>query len=487
MSIEAVREKFRWGEDASKVLQLTEEAVASLFSGSAGFRPTSCDLDLDLNSEKGRDLETVMGEACAALLSCGHNSRHPTALAHMVPPPATISVLGDLLKGAANQCAFTWEQAPLAPVVESAVLSWVAATLGFDKQSGGLFTSGGTISNFAAAFVALSRAKQKYGEQERFCIIASDQAHFSVQKAARLIGIDGAGVFLAPTGPDGRLQQDALTTTVKLAVSQGYRPFLFICTGGTTNAGVLEPIDAFTEEAQPYSAWVHLDGAHGAFFALSTAGRNTQDYWRVADSVSWDPHKTLFVSYPAGVLILRDSEHLAPLGVLPDYAFQETAPIDPAFRHIEGSRGFDALKVWLTIRHIGREGFVVLADHLMGLAKYLAAGVRESQEFELITPPDTNIVCFRCVDAAMDSGILDDLNTNVRKELYLNGDVLLSGTKIGDRVVLRAVLQNPFTSKDSVDRLLLVVRDTALRLGLSPQADRACEIDKVVEAYSSCD
>lgn len=472
MSIEAVRRKFRWEADASSALRDAEQAITALFAAESGFVRNTIEADLSLDGDDGRELGAVIAEACGALTACHYNTRHPRSLAHMVPPPATVSVLGDLLKGAANQCAFTRMQGPLVPAMEAAVLAWLARTLGYGPGSGGLFTSGGTLSNYIASFLALARARPDVGGSERLCIIASDQSHFSMQKAARLIGIGSEGLFLAPSGADGRLLPGALAATLRRAVSLGYRPFLFVCTGGTTNAGVLEPADAFADAARVHSAWLHLDGAHGGFSALGRAG-SPASYWGLADSVSWDPHKTLFVSYPAGALLLRDPAHLALLECRPDYAFHDAAATDPAFCHLEGSRGFDALKVWLTIRHIGRDGFRTLADYLLQLARHLAARIEETEGLELVTAPDTNIVCFRYVDPALQPARLDALNAAIQEGLYGEGGSLLSRTRIGGRVVLRAVLQNPFTTRRDLDRVLADVLRAAHRA--MPPASPGCD------------
>jgi L-2,4-diaminobutyrate decarboxylase len=472
MSIEVVREKFRWGDEAKEAFRNAEQAIETLFTTGSGFRNNETGLNLRLEDDHGGDLVTTITEACDALICSHHNTRHPRSLAHMVPPPATASVLGDLLKGAWNQCAFTWEQGPLVPAMEAEVLKWLATTLGYGAGSGGLFTSGGTISNYIASFLALARARNSFGKRERLCLVASDQSHFSIRKAAMLIGIEREALFLVPTGRDGRLRADALASTVDHAVGRGFRPFLFVCTGGTTNAGVLEPIETFALAARKFSAWLHLDGAHGAFSSLSGEPRRQCGYWSIADSVSWDPHKTLSVSYPAGSLIVRDRATLGFLECRADYAFHDSAAFDPAFCHLEGSRGFDALKVWLTIRHIGRDGFRALSDYLLDLTRHLARYVSSTDCLELITPPDTNIVCFRYVDATMDARQLDALNIATQGQLYLRGDTLLSRTSIGGRVVLRAVLQNPFTTIEDVGRLALdVVRTAKLAAGVQRGAE----------------
>lgn len=461
MSIDVVREKFRWGEEAREALRNAEQFIETLYSMRSGFRNGDTSLNLSLEAEHGEGLATAITDACDALIGSHHNTRHPRSLAHMVPPPATASVLGDLLKGAWNQCAFTWEQGPLVPAIEAEVLNWLAARLGYGAGSGGLFTSGGTISNIIASFLALARAKDVAKGHEHPCLIASDQSHFSIRKAAMLIGIEPEGLFLVPTGRDGRLRPGALDSTLDHAVGCGFHPFLFVCTGGTTSAGVLEPIESFALAARKFSAWLHLDGAHGAFSSLSGDLSRHNGYWNTADSVSWDPHKTLAVSYPAGCLVLRDRANLRFLECRPDYAFHNSAVFDPAFCHLEGSRGFDALKVWLTIRHIGRDGFATLTDYLLELAQHLAGHVRATDCLELITVPDTNIVCFRYADAAIGAEQLDAVNIAIQEELYLGGDILLSRTSIGGRVVLRAVLQNPFTTIDDVGKLVLDVVRTA--------------------------
>jgi glutamate/tyrosine decarboxylase-like PLP-dependent enzyme len=231
----------------------------------------------------------------------------------------------------------------------------------------------------------------------------------------------------------------------------------FVCTGGTTNAGLLEPVEPFVREASGCGAWVHLDGAHGAFCALSSD--KPENYWARADSVSWDPHKTLFATYPAGLLLLRDRAQLRTLEHRPDYAFQDKRLQHPAFAHMEGSRGLDALKVWMIIRHFGREGLRSLTDHLLGLAAYLSRRVAADPSLELVSPAETNIVCFRW--SAAPETQLDTINDALQQALYEEGQFLLSRTRIGGRTVLRAVLQNPHTREADIDAMLSAVRTRA--------------------------
>ena len=459
MSTERCEAAFGWGVDAARALRLAEATVEELCRPAKAYRAAAANLDLGLTGEAGVPLCDVVGEACAALRSASHSPRHPSALAHMVPPPATVAVIADFLKAAANQCAFTVEQAPLAPHLERAVLEWAIATLGFPKAGGGLITGGGTMSNYAAAFLALDAARRAE-RSGRPCVIASDQCHYSIAKAARLIGLGQDALWRVPTGVDGRIGDGAVARAVRVARTAGFSPFLFVCTGGTTSAGTLEPVQPFALASQECDAWLHIDGAHGAFVALTT--NPPQDYWTLADSVAWDAHKSLFTPYPAGLFLVRDIALLAPFAQETPYAFHDGGRVHPGFHHLEGSRGLDALKIWMTIRHFGREGLTRIADHLVALARQLAERVLADASFELVTAPDTNIVCFRSTEGPEIA--LDELNAAIQRRLHLAGHQLLSRTSIAGRTVLRAVLQNPLTRTRDLDELLAAVRSTAERL-----------------------
>ena len=161
MSIDALRDSFRWGREASAALRRAERAVQAFCEPDAAFRGPRQGLEFSLLDGRPRSLADVVDEASAALCLSSHFVRHPAATAHMVPPPATVAVIGDFLKAAANQCSFTTEQAPLAPAVEAAVLAWIVAMLEMPETSGGLMTSGGTVSNYTAARLALERARDQ--------------------------------------------------------------------------------------------------------------------------------------------------------------------------------------------------------------------------------------------------------------------------------------------------------------------------------------
>jgi L-2,4-diaminobutyrate decarboxylase len=402
------------------------------------------DVDVSLQDVAGRSMLDVLGDVDAIVRGASVNPRHPGAVAHMVPPPATVAVLGDLLIGALNQCAFIWEEGPLVARIESEVLRWMARRLTLPDSTAGLLTSGGTASNLLALFLARSvRGVSGARDADRLRIVASDQAHFSIDKAARLLGLAANAVVRVPTDACGRLQAGDVMRAADRVAAAGDVPFCFVATVGTTNAGVVEPVEDYLAAARRFSAWTHLDAAHGGFLALSRRGRHACAAWRAADSVSWDPHKSLFVPFASGTLFVRDSHALQALEFHSEYALQRSDPRDAGYRHFDGSRRFEALKIWMVIRHLGIAGLREFADRNLELAAACASELRRSSRFELIVEPDLNIVCFRFIAPGLDEPALDALNLAIKERLFRSGVVLLSATRVGGRVALRAIFSNP--------------------------------------------
>ena len=404
--------------------------------------------DLSLEGEQPNSIASIIAEVNSTVVPNCVRNRHVWSLAHMVPPPATVSVVADMVIGALNQCAFIWEEAPIAKTLESEVIRWLANCIGLPLSAGGLLTSGGTMSNCLAVYLALQRAKKHNGvDISKFRIVASDQAHFSIEKAVSLCGLDKDSIVRVRTNSEARLTPGDIVQAASQLMSDGLQPILFICTSGTTNAGILEPAVEIVQAARQSNAWVHIDAAYGGLVSLSRQASTLVEPWRTADSISWDPHKTLYTTYSIGALLLTDPRALSALDFRADYALNEEQHAhDAGAFHLEGSRRLEALKAWMTIKYFGKQGFSTLIDYTLTLARMFADFVATTGDFELVTRPDTNVICFRYADLHFDNVQLDALNITVQKRLFRNGGPLLSTTKIDGRTVLRMVLLNPRTT-----------------------------------------
>src|SRR5258708_4274336 len=421
MSIETSQSSFISPRDAARTYRLLRQVLREVFQPRRPFVPPSETGSFSLGESHGASIHDVLSDVNKNIVPHTIKNRHRWTLAHMVPPSALISVVADVLIGAMNECAFIWEEAPLAAELERESIRWMADRLGLKESATGLLTSGGTMSNCLATYLALKRAQewQLSKNNDRYCIMVSDQAHFSIEKAAAVTGLRRALVIRVPTNGQGRLRPGELRGATIKARQAGLTPFLFVCTAGTTNTGALEATEEFLATARSCRAWCHIDAAHGGMICLSKHEDQSVSLWAEADSVSWDPHKSLYVSYAVGALLLKDQASLAPLEFYSEYALKSDADRPHAGAwHLEGSRRFEALKLWMTIKHFGKEGYAELVDHTLQLANEFASRIRADSQFILIAEPDTNIVCFRIYHSELGDEALDAVNTAVQKELF---------------------------------------------------------------------
>jgi L-2,4-diaminobutyrate decarboxylase len=460
MCIENLRRSFSNPFEVPANADITRRLLEGIFRPSTPFtQPPQTDLSLD-DLETG-DVASVLSQVEELIVKYAVNVRHPESVAHMVPPPASISVIADLIIGAMNQCAFIWEEAPSGFKLETEVLRWLNRQVGYERSAGGLLTSGGTMSNITAVYLALARARSQGVAPESACIIASDQAHFSIEKGALLTGLGPTSVLRVETDFEGRVRRGSLSHEVLRAKRAGRHPVMLVCTAGTTNAGTLEPVDEALTIAEEEDVWCHIDAAHGGAMCLVEDADGMVNRWRLADSISWDAHKTLYASYAVGSLLVRDENFLEPLTFHAEYALKVDSHEDPGRKHIDGSRRLEALKVWMLIKHLGKAGLAELTRHGCMLAHRFANHIQSSPSFRLLTHPDSNIVCFRLeCDARTDLDV-DEMNRTLQRILFLTGGPLLSTTTFRKRIFLRSVFLNPHTSAIDVDGLFDTLRITS--------------------------
>jgi L-2,4-diaminobutyrate decarboxylase len=459
MSID-ITSQFNEKAVSRKEYRLLRKILKDVFVPTREFVSPAAKLSFRLDEVKKETLETVLSQVYEQIIPHCVQLRSPMTVSHMVPPPLTISVIADMLIGALNQCAFIWEEAPLAANLETECLDWMKYQIGYNSNSGGLLTSGGTMSNCLATYLAIARARRYYpNEQKHYSIIASDQAHFSIEKAALLNGLNSNSIIKIKTNSKGKIQPGQIAETAERAYKNGLIPVLFICTAGTTNSGLMESAREFSNIAQLYKSWCHLDAAYGGFMSLCDKSYVLSEKWANADSVSWDPHKTLYVSYAVGALLLKDRTTIKPLEFHSDYALKEYEnEVDAGTFHFEGSRRFEALKLWMTIKYMKEEGFREVLYKTLRNSEFFASLIRKDDDFDLVTEPETHIVCFRFTSSGIDEDILNDINKSCQKNLFKVGNTLISSTKINGKAVLRAVLINPLTETIDLIRILENIR-----------------------------
>jgi glutamate/tyrosine decarboxylase-like PLP-dependent enzyme len=308
----------------------------------------------------------------------------------------------------------------------------------------------------------------------------SDQTHFSVARALDLLGFPPETLVILPSDEDFRLQAAPVAAAIERDLATGLTPFAISAVGGSTNTGSIDAIEDLADLAERHGLWLHVDAAYGGAACLSTRFRDRVTGLHRADSVTVDPHKWFFQAYDIGGLLVRDGSHLAATfgGRSPEYyRGGETATASPGAAEpthddhgdqlnfyklgFEGTRRWRALKLWMSWRHIGSEGFGRLIDANVDLAAYLAQRCAEADDLEALPEvPALSVVCFRHLPggrdaaAAMPPDVLDAHQDRLQRALEVSGDGWLTTTRLRGATWLRAGIVNYLSTEDDIDRLL---------------------------------
>jgi len=416
--------------------------------------------------ETGRELTDVLHELGQTVWSHGVVPSDPACVAHLHPPTLVPAVVTELAIAASNQSMDSWDQSPSGTEVELHLLGWLADLMGMPVSGSGIMTSGGTASNVLAMTLARSWAARRLGldvlkaglpEQARaWRILCSDQAHFSVQRAAAQLGLGRDAVVVVTSEAGGVMSIDSLDQTLAELAQMHLEPIAFVATAGTTDLGVIDPLEEVGRRARDHGAWFHVDAAVAGAFLLSENLRTRLKGIDTADSVTVDFHKLWWQPFNASALVVRDVDQFELLRVKSNYldrGDEIEGMINLVGRSLDTSRRFDAVKVVATLRTLGRESMASMLEHLVDLTNYAGARIAESPQLELVAPP-ASVMCVFEVRGA--NG--DDLR-GIQQRLLARGEMVLGRTEIRGRAALKFTFMNPLATYDDVDRLIAMVTE----------------------------
>jgi glutamate/tyrosine decarboxylase-like PLP-dependent enzyme len=435
----------------------------------------------------------LLAEASDLLFEHSLFNGHPRFWGFITSSAAPIGALGDLLAAAVNPNVGGWPLAPMASEIELQTIRWIAQLLGYPDDCGGILVSGGNLANLVGFWVGrragaagdLRRAGNGADAPARFYV--SKETHTWIEKAADLSGFGTEAVRWIPT--DAKLRMDVAAVAAAIAADrrEGLRPALVVGTAGSVMTGAIDPLREIAALCREEGVWFHVDAAYGGpAAALSDADPDLKAL-ALADSVATDPHKWLYAPLEAGCALVRDREKLRDTFAYhpPYYAAMAEGEEPPVFFHELGpqnSRGFRALKVWLGLRQVGREGYETMIGDDIALARRLWQRVVEHPELEPVTQ-GLSITTFRFVPADLQAraadepvaAYLDRLNQALLERLMAGGEAFVSNAVVGGRFLLRACIVNFRTSGADVDALPEIVA----RLGRA--ADGELRADGLVE------
>jgi aromatic-L-amino-acid/L-tryptophan decarboxylase len=395
---------------------------------------------------------------------------HPRFFGYITSSPAPLGMLGDLLAAAVNPNVGAWTLGPVATEIEAQAVGWVAELIGYPRDCGGLFVSGGNMANFVGLLAArasaapwdIRRSGLAGAANPRLRVYASAETHTWIQKAADLSGIGTDAIRWIPTGADLRMDTAALRAAIDRDLEAGERPMMVVGTAGSVSAGAVDPLFELAEICREAGVWFHVDGAYGAFAAAVPGTTRDLQALNLADSVAVDPHKWLYAPLEAGCILARDPEALRKAFAYhpPYYHFGEEATNYVDFGP-QNSRGFRALKVWLALRQVGRDGYVRMIGDDIRLSERLYASIAAHPDLEACTQ-GLSITTFRYVppdlpEAGDRDAYLNALNEALLERIQGSGEAFVSNAVVRGRYVLRACIVNFNTQEADVDALPLIV------------------------------
>lgn len=438
----------------------------------------ACELDVVIPAELprlGEGLDKVLEELDQLLVPHTRRNTHPGFFGYVASPGVPTDPLSHAMVAALNQNVVGYPGAPAATAIELAIVGWFVELVGLPVRSPGLLVSGGSVGNLSALAAALhATLGPALGEQglahaaKSQCpvILAAESVHFSVQRAAVLLGIGRRQVLKVPTDDRFCLRPDALESALQRQIERGAKPICVVASAGATTTGAIDPLNAVADICQRYGVWFHVDAAYGGAGLLAAELRHQFSGIERADSVVLDLHKWFYLAFDASVLLLRNGD--AARQVFFDRSeyvqFSKNGPPEEfMFFHLgpELSRRFRALPAYLAFCHYGADRLGRNVLHNVQCARYLAHLVHTERDLELVNDPQLSICCFRYAPPNLDAEAVDELNTRIRARLEREGDFYLSSTTIMDRPVLRVCIINHATRAEHMQNLVRAV----LRIG----------------------
>lgn len=410
--------------------------------------------------EQGLEFETVLEQLERDVLRYSMHVNHPRFFAYVPGPSNFVGVMADALISGYNVFAGTWLSGSGPAAVELAVIDWLRTLCGMPASAGGLFVSGGTMANLTALAVA---RYIKLGERlEGATVYCSDQAHSSLEKALRVIGVAAENVRKLPSDADYRLPVRELAQWIEQDRASGKRPFCVIANAGATNTGAVDPLAELARLCRERDLWLHVDGAYGAAAVLCEPGRKMLAGMELADSLTLDPHKWLFQPFETGCVLVRDREHLSrTFRILPEYlhdTHQRSAEFNFTDHGVQLTRNFRALKLWLSLKVFGMAAFRAAIQRGFAQAEFVEACLRKMPGWEIVTPAQMGIVCFRYTRVA------DAAHLQLVQTLLEDGFTLITSTVLRHRTVLRTCTINPRTRESDIEAALGKLDEFARRL-----------------------
>ncbi|HUM47402.1 MAG TPA: pyridoxal-dependent decarboxylase [Chitinophagales bacterium] len=413
---------------------------------------------------EGTSLKEVYNEFKQHVLPFPTGNIHPRFWGWVMGTGSSSAMLADMLSSGINLNQGGGNQ--MGSRVEHQVIDWFRELFGYPKEASGLVVSGGSMANLIGLTVARYakadfdlRKEGIYGSKKRMMVYASSEVHNCSNKAVELLGLGSESLRLIPVNDNYEMDIEALAAQIKQDREQGKQPFCVVGTAVTVNTGAVDDLNALADLCEKENLWFHVDGAIGAMLALSEKYSYVIKGMERADSIAFDLHKWMYVPYEAGCTLVRKGlQHYQAFSMHADYLAHEDRGVaagDIWFSDygVELSRGFKALKIWMTMKEHGVKKFGRLVTQNIEQVQYLKSLVETNEKLELLAPAPMNILCFRYTAPSMSNEQLNILNKELLIRLHESGVAVPSYTVLHGKYALRVANTNHRTRRDDFDLL----------------------------------
>lgn len=462
------------------VARIIHEHVAALATRRVTPEATPAELEKLFNEplpEKGIALEEILARFREEIAPNAMGVPSPRYFGQFNPTPLPIGVWADALSSMLNQNAGAWRNGPTSAMIEARVIRWLCDLLNYGPKSFGTLASGGSEANLIALKCARDSVAANIKDRgvrtagADLVIYASEQCHYSIDKSADILGLGREGLRKIPTDDRFHIRLDALRDAIARDRENGLLPCCVVGVAGTTSTGVIDPLEELAAITRDNRCWYHIDAAYGAPLAFSPKHRDLIRGIELADSITFDPHKWMFVPFACGATLVREGGRVLrdAFDMTPEYLSEDRGGADVEFDFFRygqmGTRRFNSLKLWMAIKFMGREGYARTVEHQIALTKYLAQQIDALKDFKRVGEVETAVCCFRFLpNPELDGPEVDRLQQRLQQMIERSGEAWLTTTVLHGRRALRVNINSFLTEQHHIDDLVKLLKRSGDKL-----------------------
>jgi aromatic-L-amino-acid decarboxylase len=459
------------------VAQIIGEYVAGLKTCRVTPAATPADLEKLFDEplpEKGIALEDILARFRADIAPNAMGVPSPKYFGQFNPTPLPVGVWADALSSMLNQNAGAWRNGPTSAMLEARAIRWLCDLLNYGAESFGTLASGGSEANLIALKCARDRVNREIKDRGvrraagDLVVYASEQCHYSIDKSADILGLGREALRKIPTDDRFHISLDALQQAIAADRAAGLLPCCIVGVAGTTSTGVIDPLEALANIARENRCWYHVDAAYGGPLAFSPRHKELLRGIELADSITFDPHKWMFVPFACGALLVRDGARVLrdAFDMTPEYLSEDRGGADVEFDFFRygqmGTRRFNSLKLWMAMKFMGREGYAKTVEHHIALTQYLAEQIDALDGFKRVGEVETAVCCFRYLPGDLELGPESDrLQQRLQQIIERSGEAWLTTTVLHGRRAFRVNINSFLTEQHHIDDLVKLLARSA--------------------------